>query len=334
MKKLIIYKIPLLLLVVLLSYGSAFAQLLPNFGGARLGTASFQFTKIIVDARSASMGGSVMADASDASSLYWNPALAAEMKTSEFMAGHTAYFADISMEYLSYVHRFNQFAIGGSVQYLNSGAIKETTEFQPFGTGRTFGTIHFSAGISAAQKLTDLFSYGLKISYLEERIEEISIRTGAIDFGFFYRVSDTGLRFSVGINNFGLDGTASGTTTRTMLNGEVEEEPTDDDPLPTKFNIAAAYDVFKTKNSSVIITSQITNPSDNSERFSFGAEYAFMKQFFLRAGYEFGTDERNLPSLGAGVEAPFMGNKISADYAFTNYERLGNIHRIALRVGL
>ncbi|MFN1834818.1 PorV/PorQ family protein [Balneola sp. MJW-20] len=321
-------------LVLVLSVSATAQSILPNFGGDRSGTSGFQFAKIIVDARSASMGSSNMADAFDASSLYWNPALASRMESSEFMAGHTVYFADINMEYLSYVQRKGKFAFGASVQYLNSGDIKETTEFQPFGTGRTFRTIHMNVGLTASHAITELFSYGITVRYLMERIEEVEIKTGAIDFGFFYTVGETGLRFAVGINNFGLDTSPSGTTIRETTQGNEEVSDFADVSLPTRFNIAAAYDAFENEQNKLVITGQITNPSDNSERVGLGVEYGFMKQFFLRSGYEFGREERIIPSFGAGIKVPFAGRSFSADYGYTQFDRLGTVHRVALRVAL
>lgn len=330
-----IFRSLLLLMVSVICLSEAGAQsILPNFGGDRSGTSGFQFAKINVDARSAAMGNANMADAADASSLYWNPALASRMEGSELMAGHTSYFAGISMEYLSYVHRTGDFAFGGSVQYLNSGDIKETTEFQPFGTGRTFRTVHINAGITASHAITELFSYGLTVRFLMERIEEVEMRTGAIDFGFYYTVGETGLRFAVGINNFGLDTSPTGTTVRTTLNGEEEVSEFADVSLPTRFNLAAAYDILDTEQNNLVITGQITNPSDNSERVGLGLEYGFMQQFFVRTGYEFGLEERVIPSAGAGIKIPVAGKVITADYGYTNFERLGTIHRVALRVGL
>jgi len=322
--------------VLMLAYGNLASgqSLLPSLGGDRSGTAGFQFTKIVVDARSASMGSSNMADANDGSSLYWNPALAAQMENSELLAGHTAYFADISMEYLSLVYRTGEFAFGGSVQFLNSGDIKETTETSPLGTGRTFRTTHLSVGLTASQRLTELFSYGLTIRYLDERIEEVDVQTAAIDFGFFYRVGETGLKFGVGINNFGFDASPSGSTTRITPDSVITERDFEDVELPTRFNLAAAYDGLTFDEHSLVFTAQITNPSDNAERFGVGAEYAFMKQFFLRTGYEFGRDERTIPTLGAGINVPFQGNGVSADYSFTNLDRLGSVHRIVLRISI
>jgi hypothetical protein len=323
-----------ILTTVLLIIASApvFAQ--GDFGEDRAGTEGFQFTKIAVDPRSAAMGNSNMADAYDASSLYWNPALSARLEGTNVMVSHTEYFAGITQNYISVVQQAGTFAFGGSLQYLGSGDIIETTEFQPFGTGRTFSTHHLSTGLSASHQVTELFSYGITLRFLMEKIEEIQYTSGAIDFGFSYLVGDTGLRFAVGINNFGFDATPTGTTTRTTLDGLIDVDPEEQQSLPTRFLIGAAYDVIDKDETSLVVTAQITNPSDNAEQFNIGAEYGFMNQFFVRTGYEFGIEERRIPSLGAGVNIPLANRTIRADYAYTLYERLGEIHRIAISVSL
>ena len=318
----------IVLVLALASFVEVKAQ--TSYGTDRAGTQSFQFTKISVDARSAAMGNSNMADAIDGSSLYWNPALASKIGNSYATLSHTDYLVDTGLEYFSYIHKLGDFAIGGSVQYFNSGDINETTEAQPFGTGRVFRTNHLAVGITGSHKITDLFSYGITLKYLSVGIEEITYNTGAIDFGFSYLVGETGLRFAVGINNFGLDASPNGETVRSTPDGDITETPDTDISLPTRFTIGAAYTAIDSENNGLILTAQITNPSDNAEQFSIGAEYAFMKQFFFRGGYEFGIEERVLPSLGTGVKVPFANRKIAIDYGFTNYDRLGSIHRITL----
>lgn len=306
-------------------------SLIPSFGSARSGTSGFQFTKISIDPRSSGMGLSNVADAKDASSLYWNPALASQAENSELMLGHTEYFVDITMEYAAYIHKYKDFTFGGAVQFLNSGEMNETTEFAQNGTGRTFRTVHMAAGLTASHKITDLFSYGLTVKYLTERIEEITINSAAIDFGFFYLVGETGLRFSVGLNNFGFDGVSTGETIRPSLQGDIVEDDFEDTPLPTRFIIATAYDIYESETISAVLTGQISNPSDNAEQFSLGAEVDYMKQFFLRTGYQFGFREIEIPSFGAGVKVPITSINLHADYSFSPFERLGTIHRIGLR---
>ena len=82
-----------------------------------------------------------MADAMDGSSLYWNPALSSETTRSEFMVSHTEYVAGIQRGYFSYIQRINNYAVGVSVQYLGSGDIMETTEFQPLARVECFQPI-------------------------------------------------------------------------------------------------------------------------------------------------------------------------------------------------
>ena len=329
------YFLCLLLLgcVGLLSVSNADAQsILPSFGKSRSGTSGFQFVKITVDPRAAAMGNSVVADATDGSSLYWNPALAVQADKSEVLFSHSIYFMDITKEYVSYVQKLKSIALGVSVQYLNSGDIKETTEFQPLGTGLTFRTIHYSLGLSVSQKLTELFSYGLTVHFLDERIEEVQTKTESVDLGFFYRVGDTGLRFAIGLNNFGPDAKPAGDTQRVTLDGNQTETDFKKVSLPTTFIIGAAYDAYKSEHSTLVLSGQLTNPSDNAEHVSVGAEYGFMHQFYLRGGYQFGVDEVRYPSGGIGVVFPVGKHFLSVDYAFSPYERLGNIHRLALKI--
>lgn len=321
------------LLILLFSISETVtAQLLPSLGSSRSGTSGFQFMKIGVDARSASMGQSNVADAFDASSLYWNPALAVQIGRSQILANHTSYFADISHNYLAYVHHRGSYAIGASLTFLDSGEMDETTEFQPFGTGRTFRTYHMAAGITFSQSLTELFSYGVSIKYLDERIEEVILQNAVLDVGFFYRVGDTGLRFAVGLNNFAfVDSSPSGETTRLTLNGDVTEDDFESVAAPTTFMLGTAYDVFEGNGLRAVLTAAVTNPSDNAERFSIGGELEYLNRFFVRTGYEFGTDEYYLPSFGAGFLFPYAGKSLSVDYGFTTRERLGSLHRIALK---
>lgn len=325
----------LFLFVLVLSADLTVAQsLFPSLGDSRSGTSGYQFLKINVDARSSAMGGSNVAAAIDGSSLYLNPALMSLMDQNQVYIGHTQYFADISMNYAGYVHTRNSTALGASLMYLDSGEMQETTEFQPFGTGRTFRTIHMAAAVSFSQRLSHLFSYGITAKYLDERIEEIQYQTAVVDIGFFYRVGDTGLRFAIGLNNFGLDASPSGETTRPTLDGPVTESDFAEVSPPTMFMIGAAFDAYSGENVDLLLTAQVTNPADNAERFSFGAEMTFIDTFFLRTGYEFGVDEAVLPSAGVGFKVPFLNNSLGIDYGFSTRDRLGSLHRFALKFNL
>lgn len=326
--------IALLLSVVMSETADAQRSLLPSLGGSRSGTSGFQYLKLNVDARSSGMGNSNVADATGGAALYWNPALAVQTGQSQLYLGHTAYFADISLNYASYIHKFRSFAVGASLTYLDSGEMNETTEFRPFGTGRTFRTVHLAAGLTWSQELTNLFSYGFTVKYLDERIEEVEVQNIVADLGFFYRVGETGLRFSIGLLNFGLDASPGGETARITLDGEEILTDFEDVSPPTAFVLGTAYDAYSGDNINILVTGQLTNPSDEAERLSLGTELGYMNQFFVRTGYQFGVDEVQFPNFGVGFRLPVAGRSLELDYGFSARERLGSIHRLAVKFNL
>ena len=167
-------------LLLVLAVPSARAQLLPTLGGERAGTSGFQFLKVPVDARGAALGESVVADANDVSALMWNPALAARLPGIQAGFHHTAYFVDVSLDFVGVTYRMPQgITLGASLQTMNSGEMKVTTEFEPSGTGETFRLIDVAAGFTLAQQLTDLFSYGITAKYIQESVAGLTASAGA-----------------------------------------------------------------------------------------------------------------------------------------------------------
>ncbi len=325
------------ILSILLLVGStalpASGQLLPAFGRDRAGTVGFQFLKIPVDARSAALGQTVVAGEMDASALFWNPALAAQ--ATDLVAGisHTAYFADITLQYVGILYPVGPVTLGFSLQTLNSGKMEVTTEFEPFGTGETFAFIDLAAGLSLAQSLTDLFSYGVTAKWVQESVAGLYTRTLLFDMGFFYRVGETGIQMAVAIRNFGLDGRTTGTLTRLTLEGT--ETLTDFDRVtpPTTFLLGMSYRMLQHSEAhSLQISGQLTNPNDNAENFNVGLEYTWRNLLVLRTGYRFGVEEYTLPAVGVGLYIPGLGSRFRFDYSFSRLERLGSIHRASLNL--
>lgn len=315
------------------------AQVLPSFGGDRAGTSGFQFLKIPVDARSAALGQTVVANAFDGSALFWNPALAASLPGFHVAFQHTAYFVDTRMEFVGATYRLggSGLTFGLSLQAFDAGEMDVTTEFAPFGTGETFGYSTFATGLTVAQELTDLFSYGITGKWVREQTAGVSTNTAVFDLGFFYRIGTTGAQMAVAIRNFGLDGTPSGDLNRLVIGEGTSTVPVDDFESitpPTTFLLGFTYNPLQNNSQNdLLISAQLSNPNDNAENWNVGAEYIWNDLLALRAGYRFGIDEVRLPSFGFGVFAPFLGPRIRVDYGFTNQDRLGTIHRIGLDVG-
>ncbi len=320
------------------------AQLFPTFGNERAGTSGLQFLKVPVDARGAALGGTVVATADDASALFWNPALAAR-GGSQIGLATARYVADVALHYAAGFHPvatpIGQVTFGLSVQALDSGEMNVTDEFSgPAGTGETFSLVDLAVGVSAAQALTDLFSYGVTAKVVRESSAEVSTSAGLLDLGVAYRVGDTGVGFGVAIRNFGFEVSPGGSITRTTLGGEVVEEDFDGIDPPTTFLLGVSYRPLQAFGFAagsphhLTLSGQLTNPNDNAERFNLGAEYVWNDLLALRAGYEFGIEEATAPSFGLGLVVPGLGPQLRADYGFNRLDRLGNIHRIGLNLRL
>lgn len=330
-----------LIVMVLFTTLPAQAQLIPAFGRDRAGTSGFQFLKIPIDARAAALGETVVANAFDASSLFWNPALASQATKAQVGLSHTAYFADVRMEYAALTVPLNRMGItlGTSLQTLNSGDMDVTTEFQPMGTGETFQFVNLAAGLTVSQSLTDLFSYGLTAKYVRESVAGINTTTFVFDLGIFYRIGATGVQMAVAIRNFGLDGTPSGTINRTVIGdgGTTIENDFESLTPPTTFLMGLTYRMFQNNDrNDVQISGQLTNPNDNAESYNVGVEYTWNNLLILRSGYRFGVDEYTIPSLGVGLQVSDLFDTLDAriDYGFNQLERLGTVHRIGVNLGL
>ncbi len=331
----------LVLAVVLISAAVADvpAQILPTFGGDRAGTSGFQFLKIPVDARSAAMGETVVANANDASALFWNPALAAQTTRLQLGANHTSYFTDINIEFLAATFRLpaSNITLGASIQTLDAGDMDVTTEFQPFGTGETFGFRDLAAGLTFAQSLTDLFSYGVTAKYVRESTAGLSTTTLVFDIGIFYLIGKTGAQMGVAVRNFGLDASPSGEIERVTIGsgGIVTESDFESMTPPTTFLLGFTYELLRSSEASrLVLAAQLNNPNDNVENWNLGVEYIWNEVLMLRTGYRFGIEEYNVPSFGAGINIPYAGPDLRFDYGFSRLSRLGTVHRVGLNISL
>lgn len=314
---------------------SASAQVLPSFGSDRAGTVGFQFLKIPTDPRSIALGQAVITHGGGVNALFWNPALAAGTPGYSVGAARASYFdgALFTTNQIGGIAPVGSFAIGVSLQTLDSGEMDVTTEFEPMGTGERFRFIDLAAGVTVAQRLTDLFSYGVTVKAVHESVAEISTTTAALDLGIHYRVGTTGAAMGVAIRHFGLDGNPSGELRRTDPNapgGETVETDFETITLPTTFLLGLSYEALRNREDHALtLSSQLYRPNDNAESLGLGAEYTFRDALVLRAGYRFGVEEY-VASFGGGVRVAALGTDTRVDYGFTRLERLGNVHALGL----
>ena len=277
------------------------------------------------------MGDAFVAIANDASALYWNPAGLTQFSENQVMFAHNQWVVDINHDFLGAVYHLDDGnTFGVSLISLSMDEMKVTTEYAPFGTGEYFGFNDLAIGISYSKKMTDQFSFGGTVRYIEESLDKLKMRGIMIDLGTYYWTGLGSTRFAVTVTNFGNDLAPDG---EVVLVGNRTNSEWQSFSPPTMFRIGFALEPYEDDENRVTTSIQLNHPNDNSENVSIGAEYVWNSMFFARAGYKINVDEQNY-SFGAGVNIPVSMANISVDYAFANFARLGSAHRFSITLGL
>jgi hypothetical protein len=322
----------------LLGCSLAQAQILPTFGNSRTGGSGMQFLKISPDARGMAMGGAAVAVTNDASSLFWNPAGITGIDTCKIhvMASHTRYFGDISGNYVGLVKKVGKLSyFGFQVFSMNYGTMDETTEFESKGTGRTFTVSNYTIGLTYAKILTNSFSFGVNAKYANEGFGGTTIHNALFDLGLKYDVGVKHTRFGINFSNFGFNVSPTGDVSVLKFSGPTDITSFSKVSVPGVFRLGIAFDPLHTADHVLTVAGQLNHPTDNNETVAFGTEYTYLNMAHLRAGYEFGSDEKYIaPSAGLGLKLPTRFVNMNIDYGFLAKSRLGNIHRITLAINI
>ncbi len=330
------------IIVALLAGPSASqAQLIPNLGGQRAGISALPFLKIGVGARGVALGEAFTAMANDASALYWNPAGLTQFTENQVLFAHTEYVVDIKHEFFGAAyHPSGGEAVGVAITSLHMQEMERTTETQPFGTGEHFRFGDVAVGLSYARRMTDQFSFGITLRYVEETLDVLKIRTVMADLGTYYWTGLGSSRFAIVIANFGADVTPSGEAPQYV--GPPVTTFQSFSP-PTLFKIGFAMEPLQTEGERVTTSFELNHPNDNAENMHLGVEYQWQKWLFLRAGVkrtigepflERDNSSSNDFTLGLGVAAPVASTLVNVDYAYANFNLLGSVHRISVALSM
>lgn len=318
-------------LLIVISFSEIKPQLFPVLGEQRAGISTAQFLKIGVGGRATAMGDAFIAVANDASALYWNPAGLTQFNENQVMFAHNQWVVDINHDFIGAVyHLDDENTFGVSLTSVSMDEMKVTTEYAPFGTGEYFGFSDLAIAISYSKKMTDQFSFGGTVRYIEESLDKLKMRGVMIDLGTYYWTGLGSSRFAVTVTNFGNDLAPDG---EVVLVGNRTKTDWQSFSPPTMFRIGFALEPYEDEENRITTSIQLNHPNDNSENLSLGVEYVWNQMFFARAGYKINVDEQNY-TFGAGVNVPVSIANVSIDYAFANFSKLGSAHRFSITLGL
>jgi long-subunit fatty acid transport protein len=326
MKKILLFTILLMALQI-----ETNAQIFPILGAQRVGISTAEFLKIGVGSRASAMGDAFVAVANDASALYWNPAGLVQFKDDQLLISHNMWVVDINHDFVGAVYHMDETnAFGVAFTALSMQDMPVTTEFQPFGTGDYFGFGDMALAVTYSRKMTDQFSFGGTVRYIEETLDKLKMRGVMIDLGTYYWTGLGTTRFAVAVTNFGNQLAPDG---QVVLIGKRSNSQWQAFSPPTEFRIGFAFEPYQDEINKITASIQLNHPNDNSENLSTGVEYSWKNTFYLRGGYKFNVDEQNF-SFGAGVYVPVSLANVTFDYSYSNFVRLGTAHRFSIILGL
>jgi hypothetical protein len=302
-----------------------------SLGGQRAGTSSATFLRIGVGARAVGMGETFVAVANDPSAIYWNPAGLASLQRREFSISHVEWPADIGYDHVTLTLPSRRF--GGSFA-LQAGLlgtrIDETSELQPFGTGRTFSYSDFITGLAYSRRWTDKLLVGFGAKYVHEDLgSEVGGPTTSaflFDVGSIYYLGLGSVRIATSLTNFGSALRPSGSYT-SPYDGTTSQYDAFDPPLMFRYGVA--FEPIENDTQRLTTALEVAQPADNEQLVKAGLEWMFKNTLALRSGYNLRADAMKF-SAGAGFSGTFGDYRGALDYAYTDGGPLGAVHRISL----
>jgi hypothetical protein len=283
----------------------------------KVGTVGAPFLKLTVGARYVGMGDAYTCAVSDANAVFCNPAAMTGIEGYDATFSHRSWIAGITHQAAAVVRNvegMGSFGLGAVM--LGADDMEITTTAQQDGTGSYFTYRDIAVSFSYARRLTDKFSTGLTVKYIDQQIYTIHARGWAFDVGTYYWTGFRTLRFGMTIQNFGPDMTPGGSYFDTQVSGLIMEEKEfsyGEYPLPVKFTVGLAYDFRINEAIQTTLSVDALHPNDYTERAHVGVEGTYMEILALRGGYKINYEEEAF-TAGFGLKYRNM----VFDYAYSD----------------
>jgi hypothetical protein len=313
---------------------------------SKVATTAAAFLEIPVGAAAVGMGGAFVSVANDASAIYWNVGGISTIGKYDLQFANMQWIGDTRFNFVGLVLPLGEFGtLGLSFTSLSMDDMKVRTVEKPEGTGEFFSAGDISFGLSYARNLTERFSIGFTVKYVQEKIWHMTAQGIALDAGTLFRTDILGgMVIGASISNFGTDMKLEGRDTRYFISvdetkqGSNNQIPTnvelDSWAFPLIFRLGLSTDAIKNETYRFTATLDAIHPNNDYESLNIGGEFAFMEFLMIRGGYNalFLTDAEGGLSLGVGVNSTllFSDTIFQFDYAFRDFGRLQNVHMFSV----
>lgn len=303
--------------------------------------AGFRFLENPVSAEAIGRGGVGVTMMRNASALFWNPAGIAWLESGVDVGFHyTVGFADIDQMSAAVASNLGSIGVVGlSITRMDYGTFyltRRANNEQGYDETGEFTPQALAVGLAYGRAMSDRFTFGVQAKLVHQdlgdawiapfedgvasdpTLKSYSMTVPAVDVGASYDFQAYGLTFGAAFQNVSYE-----------VRYEEEQFPL---PFNVRFSMTVEPITFmrsETPYHNVTLGAETWKGRDFGSKMQFGAEYSFMDQFFVRAGYMGGYSERGM-TLGAG----FHRFDFRFDYAYQQMGVLGNIHALSLAYAL
>ncbi len=310
------------------------------------GTSAANFLKIGVGSRPMAMGDAAIATVNSPEALFWNPAALTRINDELAISFSTMdWLVETRNSYVAAAYKLEGAgSFGLDLQYLDYGKIEETTVYDQDGTGRFLSASDLAVGLGFARELTDRFSFGVKVKFINQTIANASASAFAVDLGAVFLTSffDNSFRFAASLSNFGtkmqFKGQDLSITYSVPDNPGNKQIPAElstiewDLPLLLRFGVSDV--ILDNDQISWLIAYDLFDSRDFRVRHNVGTEVGLYKMFYLRGGYKFNYDEVNY-TAGFGLDFQnIIDYKLKLDYLFLDYGDFGILNQFTLQFNL
>ncbi|TFB11985.1 PorV/PorQ family protein [Candidatus Marinimicrobia bacterium MT.SAG.3] len=272
------------------------------------------FLKIGVDAASSAMGGAAVANASNASAAYWNPAGIAVSDEINVIFSNQEWLAGSNNQFLGINIPSDKLNFGLSIALSGVGDIekRDGPTVEPLGY---FSSNSLAMAFSTATALNGNLKIGVTAKFLYEKIHIYSATGFALDLGLIKNFDFFNLKSALVLKDIGNMSTLSNESTSlpTRITGGLSSgfDPT------TSLSLNWAFDAGKYLE------------SDSFVRL--GGELIHNDMLSLRGGYRRNSENSSGITAGIGIRL----KRYSFDYAYLPFDfNLGDTHQISFGIGI
>lgn len=272
---------------------------------------SMPLLKIAPDARSAALGEAGAAGSEGVVAAFHNPALLSFAETSQASFAYTDWLLDLSIQSGALLFHYSRLSLGLSFSVLTTPDI-ERRVLPADDPIETFDAHDLSAGFSCGYRLTDQMALGLTARYLYQQISVEEASGIGVDLGMAYHLIPMGVIVAGAVRNI----------------GRMDPLQQERSPLPTSLDAGLSGTVITHDDFGLLALGDLQYFTDDDLRLHAGLEGSWKDSFFLRAGYQSGSELRSF-SGGAGLG--WRGYHF--DYAYQPFsEDFEASHRFTLNI--